>query len=79
VADATPPDAVGEPGRAELVGREVLTIADGFAMPTLRALHAIDVASSLLLDDLGLLISYDAHQLRAAAEAGLAIASPGRA
>jgi hypothetical protein len=64
VADATPPDAVGEPGRAELV--EAIT-------------DAIHVASSLLLDDLGLFVSYDARQLRVAAEAGLAIASPGRA
>jgi hypothetical protein len=43
-----------------------------------RALDAIHVATSLLLDDLELFISYDARQLRAAAEAGLAIASPGR-
>jgi predicted nucleic acid-binding protein len=61
------------------IGREVLTIAGAFTMPTLRALDAIHVASSLLLDDLGLFVSYDARQLRAAAEAGLAIASPGRA
>ena len=60
------------------VGRDVLTLAGAFTTPTLRALHAIHVASSLLLDDLGLFISYDARQLRAAAEAGLAIASPGR-
>jgi uncharacterized protein len=61
------------------IGREVLTIAGAFTMPRLRALDAIHVASSLLLDDLGLFVSYDARQLRAAAEAGLAIASPGRA
>lgn len=61
------------------IGREVLTIAGAFIMPTLRAFDAIHVASSLLLDDLGLFVSYDARQLRAAAEAGLAIASPGRA
>jgi predicted nucleic acid-binding protein len=61
------------------IGRDVLTIAGAFTMPTLRALDAIHVASSLLLDDLGLFVSYDARQLRAAAEAGLAIASPGRA
>jgi predicted nucleic acid-binding protein len=61
------------------IGREVLTIAGAFTMPTFRALDAIHVASSLLLDDLGLFVSYDARQLRAAAEAGLAIASPGRA
>jgi predicted nucleic acid-binding protein len=61
------------------IGREVLTIAGAFTMPTLRALDAIHVASSLLLDDLGLFVSYDARQLRAAAEAGLAIASPSRA
>ena len=61
------------------VGRDVLTLAGAFTLPTLRALDAIHVASSLLLDDLGLFISYDARQLRAAAEAGLAIASPGRA
>ena len=60
------------------VGRDVLTLAGAFTTPTLRALHAVHVASSLLLDDLGLFISYDARQLRAAAEAGLAIASPGR-
>ena len=60
------------------MSRDVLTLAGGFASPTLRALDAIHVASSLLLDDLGLFISYDARQLRAAAEAGLAIASPGR-
>jgi uncharacterized protein len=61
------------------ISREVLTLAGGFASPVLRALDAIHVASSLLLDDLGLFVSYDARQLRAAAEAGLAIASPGRA
>jgi uncharacterized protein len=61
------------------ISRAVLTLAGGFASPTLRALDAIHVASSLLLDDLGLFVSYDARQLRAAAEAGLAIASPGRA
>ena len=61
------------------VGHDVLTLAGGFASPTLRGLDALHVASSLLLDDLGLFISYDARQLRAAAEAGLAIASPGRA
>ena len=61
------------------MSRDVLTLAGGFASPTLGALDAIHVASSLLLDDLGLFISYDARQLRAAAEAGLAIASPGRA
>jgi predicted nucleic acid-binding protein len=60
------------------VGRDVLTLAGAFTLPTLRALDAIHVATSLLLDDLGLFISYDARQLRAAAEAGLAIASPGR-
>ena len=60
------------------MSRDVLTLAGGFASPTLRAFDAIHVASSLLLDDLGLFISYDARQLRAAAEAGLAIASPGR-
>ena len=60
------------------MSRDVLTLAGGFASPTLRALDAIHVASSLLLDDLGLFISYDARQLRAAAEAGVAIASPGR-
>ena len=60
------------------IGREVLTLAGAFASPVVRALDAIHVASSLLLDDLGLFISYDARQLRAAAEAGLAIASPGR-
>jgi uncharacterized protein len=59
------------------VGRDVLTLAGAFTLPTLRALDAIHLATSLLLDDLGLFISYDAHQLRAAAEAGLAIASPG--
>jgi hypothetical protein len=47
-------------------------------MTHLRTLDAVHVASSLLLDDLGLFISYDARLLRAAAEAGLAIASPGR-
>jgi uncharacterized protein len=61
------------------IGREVLTIAGALTMPTLRALDAIHVASSLLLDDLGLFVSYDTRQLRAAAEAWLAIASPGRA
>jgi predicted nucleic acid-binding protein len=61
------------------VGRDVLTLAGAFTLPTLRALDAIHVASSLLLEDVGLFISYDARQLRAAAEAGLAIASPGRA
>ena len=60
------------------VGRDVLTLAGAFTLPTLRALDAIHVATSLLLDDLGLFISYDARQLRAAAEAGLTIASPGR-
>jgi predicted nucleic acid-binding protein len=60
------------------VGRDVLTLAGAVTLPTLRALDAIHVATSLLLDDLGLFISYDARQLRAAAEAGLAIASPGR-
>jgi hypothetical protein len=47
-------------------------------MTHLRTLDAVHVASSLLLDDLGLFISYDARLLRAAAEAGMAIASPGR-
>jgi uncharacterized protein len=61
------------------LGRDVLTLAGALTLPTLRALDAIHVATSLLLDDLGLFISYDARQLRAAAEAGLAIASPGRA
>ena len=60
------------------VGRDVLTLAGAFTLPRLRALDAIHVATSLLLDDLELFISYDARQLRAAAEAGLAIASPGR-
>jgi uncharacterized protein len=60
------------------VGRDVLTLAGAFTLPTVRALDAIHVATSLLLDDLELFISYDARQLRAAAEAGLAIASPGR-
>jgi uncharacterized protein len=60
------------------LGRDVLTLAGAITLPTLRALDAIHVATSLLLDDLGLFISYDARQLRAAAEAGLAIASPGR-
>jgi predicted nucleic acid-binding protein len=60
------------------VGRDVLTLAGAFTTPTLRALDAVHVATSLLLDDLGLFISYDARQLRAAAEAGLSIASPGR-
>jgi uncharacterized protein len=61
------------------VGRDVLTLAGALAMANVRTLDAVHVASSLLLDDLGLFISYDARQLRAAAEAGLAIASPGRA
>jgi predicted nucleic acid-binding protein len=60
------------------LGRDVLTLAGAFTLPTIRSLDAIHVATSLLLDDLGLFISYDARQLRAAAEAGLAIASPGR-
>jgi predicted nucleic acid-binding protein len=60
------------------LGRDVLTLAGAVSLPTLRAVDAIHVATSLLLDDLGLFISYDARQLRAAAEAGLAIASPGR-
>jgi predicted nucleic acid-binding protein len=60
------------------INHDVLKVAGGFASPVLRTLDAIHVASSLLLDDLGLFISYDARQLRAAAEAGLAIASPGR-
>jgi predicted nucleic acid-binding protein len=59
------------------VGRDVLTLAGAFTLPTLRAIDAIHIATSLLLDDLGLFISYDGRQLRAAAEAGLAIASPG--
>ena len=61
------------------IGSDVLTLAGALAMANLRTLDAIHFASSLLLDDLGLFISYDARQLRAAAEAGLAIASPGRA
>jgi predicted nucleic acid-binding protein len=60
------------------LGRDVLTLAGAFTLPTVRALDAIHVATALLLDDLELFISYDARQLRAAAEAGLAIASPGR-
>jgi uncharacterized protein len=75
--------ARGDPVLATLalipLGRDVLTLAGALTLPTLRALDAIHVATSLLLDDLGLFISYDARQLRAAAEAGLAIASPGRA
>jgi predicted nucleic acid-binding protein len=59
------------------VGRDVLTLAGAFTLPTVRALDAIHIATSLLLDDLGLFVSYDARQLRAAAEAGMAIASPG--
>jgi predicted nucleic acid-binding protein len=61
------------------VGRDVLTLAGAFTLPTLRVLDAIHVATSLLVDDLGRFISYDARQLRAAAEAGLAVDSPGRA
>jgi hypothetical protein len=61
------------------ISREVLTLAGGFASPALRALDAIHVASSLMLNDLGSFISYDARQLRVAADAGLAITSPGRA
>jgi predicted nucleic acid-binding protein len=60
------------------VDHDVLALAGSFASPTLRALDAIHIASSALFDDLGLFISYDARQLRAAAEAGLTIASPGR-
>jgi uncharacterized protein len=82
---------VGEPGRAELVDAVlatvdliavesgVLTLAGALPMTHLRTLDAVHVASSLLIEDLGLFISYDARQPRAAAEAGLAIASPGRA
>jgi uncharacterized protein len=61
------------------VESDVLTLAGALPMTHLRTLDAVHVASSLLLEDLGLFISYDARQLRAAAEAGLAIASPGRA
>jgi predicted nucleic acid-binding protein len=61
------------------VESDVLTLAGALRTANLRTLDAVHVASSLLLDDLGLFISYDARQLRAAAEAGLAIASPGRA
>ncbi len=60
------------------ISRDVLMLAGGFASPTLRALGAIHVASALLLDDVGLFVSYDARQLSAAADAGLAITSPGR-
>ncbi len=59
------------------IGREVLRLAGRLPAPHLRALDAIHVASSLLLDDLALFISYDARQLRAAEDAGLATASPG--
>jgi uncharacterized protein len=81
-------DLVGRIARADAVlatldlvavGSDVLTLAGALTMASLRTLDAVHVASSLLLDDLGLFISYDARQLRAAAEAGLAIASPGRA
>jgi uncharacterized protein len=61
------------------ISRDVLTLAGGLASPTLRALDAIHLATALLLDDLGHFVSYDARQLRAAADARLAIASPGRA
>jgi predicted nucleic acid-binding protein len=61
------------------VGRDVLTLAGAFTARTVRALDAIHVAAALLVEDVSLFISYDARQLRAAAEAGLAIASPGRA
>ena len=60
------------------VESDVLTLAGALPTANLRTLDAVHVASSLLLDDLGLFVSYDARQLRAAAEAGLAIASPGR-
>jgi uncharacterized protein len=87
IADDGATDLVDVIARADLVlatmalippGRDVLTLAGAFTLPTLRALDAIHVATALLLDDLGLFISYDARQLRAAAEAGLAITSPGR-
>jgi uncharacterized protein len=87
IADDGATDLVDIIARADLVlatmalippGRDVLTLAGAFTLPTLRALDAIHVATALLLDDLGLFISYDARQLRAAAEAGLAITSPGR-
>jgi uncharacterized protein len=87
IADDGATDLVDVIARADLAlatmalippGRDVLTLAGAFTLPTLRALDAIHVATALLLDDLGLFISYDARQLRAAAEAGLAITSPGR-
>ena len=61
------------------VSREVLTVAGALAGGGVRTVDALHVASALLVEDVALLVSYDARQLRAAAEAGLAIASPGRA
>jgi uncharacterized protein len=88
-ADTSPLDAAGERGSAEPVEAvatvdlipvegDVLTLAGALPMTHLRTLDAVHVASSLLLADLGLFVSYDPRQLRAAAEAGMAIASPGR-
>ncbi len=61
------------------VNRQVLTVAGALAGGAVRTIDALHVASALLIEDLSLLVSYDARQLRAAAEAGPAIASPGRA
>jgi predicted nucleic acid-binding protein len=61
------------------VTRQVLTVAGALAGGGVRTVDALHVASALLVEDVSLLVSYDARQLRAAAEAGLAIASPGRA
>ena len=46
--------------------------------PTLRTLDAIQLATALALEgEIATFISYDARLLAAAAEAGLAVASPG--
>src|SRR6476620_219877 len=50
------------------VSREVLTVAGALAGGGVRTVDALHVASALLVEDVALLVSYDARQLRAAAE-----------
>ena len=56
---------------------EIAAAAGSLAPETLRTLDAIHVASALSLSgDLAAFVSYDARQTKAAAAAGLRVASP---
>ena len=56
---------------------EVRSVARSIQPPTLRALDSIHLASALTMaSDLGVFVAYDRRLLDAAADAGLAVASP---